>query len=235
MTAKEWLQRTLPERIEGMSEYYRHNRPRARCADGFTVSIQANTDGHYCQPRDTNYDGTPWAVELGYPSEADDRLMEYAEDKDRPTNTVYGYVPLDVVEAVVADHGGIVEAMSNGMALSKEIEWIAGQLGPPKPAPGTVVWWRFFYEDESEADDEWHIGIIAEGPNTIHTKGFSVSFDEIEWKPATILQPGQVPVDVPDVDEWPGEFDAIVWDFGSSEEDDYINLITRSEAQEMLR
>ena len=33
--------------------------------------------------------------------------MPYIEDETRPTETVYGYVPTDVVVAVVAKHGGV--------------------------------------------------------------------------------------------------------------------------------
>jgi hypothetical protein len=108
MTAKEWLEKTLPAPVEGYSRMYRHNRPRAMCADGWSVSIQGNTDGHYCRPRDTHYDGVPWEVELGYPSEAEELLLNYAEDKERLTDTVYAYVPIDVLEDVVAKHGGII-------------------------------------------------------------------------------------------------------------------------------
>lgn len=35
--------------------------------------------------------------------------MQYAEDEDRPTATVYGYVPVSVVEALIDKHGGIKE------------------------------------------------------------------------------------------------------------------------------
>lgn len=74
------------------------------CADGFCMSVQAS-EGHYCRPRD-NF-GPYSAVEVGYPSEAVPELMEYAEDADNPTSTVYGYVPVEVVEAVLTAHGGI--------------------------------------------------------------------------------------------------------------------------------
>jgi len=108
MTAKEWLEKTLPEPIEGISRLYRGNRPYAECADGWSVSIQGNTDGHYCQPRNTEYSGVPWEVELGYPSAEEPELIEYAEDKDRPTDTVYAYVPIYVLEDIVERHGGII-------------------------------------------------------------------------------------------------------------------------------
>jgi len=74
------------------------------CADGFTVSVQASTS-HYCTPRDN--DGPYSEVELGYPSEPVEAWMEYAEHSDRPTMTVYGYVPIEVVEVVLEYHGGV--------------------------------------------------------------------------------------------------------------------------------
>ena len=36
------------------------------------------------------------------------RLLEWADDKDRPTGTVYGYVPADRISLVCVKHGGIV-------------------------------------------------------------------------------------------------------------------------------
>lgn len=78
-------------------------RPHFICPDGFTVSIQASR-GHYCSPRES---GLPayHSVELGFPSEAVEAWLPYAEEADRPTDTVYGYVPLDVVAGVLTDHG----------------------------------------------------------------------------------------------------------------------------------
>lgn len=75
------------------------------CADGFSVSVQAN-EGAYCEPRE---DEGPWIeVECGYPSEEEPLLMKYAENKNRPTDTVYGWVPVGVVLRVVKNHGGMV-------------------------------------------------------------------------------------------------------------------------------
>ena len=48
-------------------------------------------------------------VEVGFPSDAEPLLMEYCEDKRDPTNTVYAYVPTQVVTNVIAKHGGMVE------------------------------------------------------------------------------------------------------------------------------
>ena len=76
------------------------------CADGFNMSVQAHA-GAYCLPRMT---GAPVyrEVEVGFPSKREDLLMEWAEDSDRPTDTVYAYVPVGVVTTVIAKHGGMV-------------------------------------------------------------------------------------------------------------------------------
>ena len=68
------------------------------------MSVQAS-EGHYCRPR--NNFGPYSMVEVGYPSEAVPELMEYAESPQTPTGTVYGYVPVEVVDVVIAAHGGI--------------------------------------------------------------------------------------------------------------------------------
>jgi hypothetical protein len=36
--------------------------------------------------------------------------MPYVDDDSKPLNTVYGYVPIDIVEEIVARHGGIDHA-----------------------------------------------------------------------------------------------------------------------------
>lgn len=79
--------------------------PQMVCADGFEMSVQAGRT-HYCDPR---YDGEREydSFEVGYPSEQDDLLTPYAEDRRRLTETVYGYVPADVIDAVIVKHGGL--------------------------------------------------------------------------------------------------------------------------------
>lgn len=77
--------------------------PRIVCKDGFSLSVQA-THGAYCQPRDNQ---GPWyEVEVGFPSAAPDLLMSYAEQPEKPTDTVYGYVPIELVEQLIEQHGG---------------------------------------------------------------------------------------------------------------------------------
>ena len=82
-------------------------RPRVVCKDGFTISIQASF-AHYSNPRLT-IPGHYKEVELGYPTEAEPLLADYAEDSDDLTHTVYGFVPVELVDKVLAKHGGIVD------------------------------------------------------------------------------------------------------------------------------
>ena len=76
------------------------------CADGFSMSVQAHAAA-YCLPRMT---GAPVyrEVEVGFPSMAESMLLEWAEEAHRPTDTVYGWVPVRVVTNVIAKHGGMV-------------------------------------------------------------------------------------------------------------------------------
>jgi hypothetical protein len=130
-----WLKETIDiEDFLGMSICYQKVRPRIICQDGYSVSVQAS-EHMYCEPRYTqwqNEDGwnvingnnwlssdtpsnfetdhfTPYeSVELGFPSEADDLIYEYAEGNDY-TSTVYGYVPVKIVEQLIEKHGGFKE------------------------------------------------------------------------------------------------------------------------------
>ena len=79
--------------------------PLIECEDGVTLSVQAR-DTSYCSPR-SNYG--PWdAVEIGFPSiRPSDAIMEYCESPDNPTETVYGYVPIELVCDFINEHGGI--------------------------------------------------------------------------------------------------------------------------------
>jgi hypothetical protein len=47
-------------------------------------------------------------VELGYPSQPDELIAKWAEDKTRPTETIYPWVAVDVVRDLIAKHGGAV-------------------------------------------------------------------------------------------------------------------------------
>lgn len=90
-------------------EGFRFFNRRVVCADGYSISIQAN-NGAYCHPRKDIEDVARYdSFELGFPSEIDKSILEYAEDEDNPLDTVYSYVPRDVVERLIEDHGGIKE------------------------------------------------------------------------------------------------------------------------------
>ena len=84
--------------------------PRLQCQDGFTISVQASS-GHYCSPRCYLKNGNYAQWEAGYPSEAEELLAPYAESEVL-TDTVYGYVPTEVINAVLSKHGGVVGPQS---------------------------------------------------------------------------------------------------------------------------
>lgn len=90
---------------------------RITCADGFSLSVQA-THGAYCQPRQNI---GPWyEVEVGFPSDVPHEIMEYAEQPEIPTGTVYAYVPIEHVAALIEAHGGPNQKTLNAMQKAKE-------------------------------------------------------------------------------------------------------------------
>ena len=106
-------------------------RPYIVCADGFGVSVQAS-NCHYCEPRISQFPNTEFipyeTVELGFPSAADEDLLLYQESNEEdPLESVYGFVPVEVVDKVLEKHGGI------DISLTKEC----------------------FYDGERDASDPW--------------------------------------------------------------------------------
>lgn len=74
-------------------------------ADGVTLSVQGHC-GAYSQPRDDfaeNYS----SVECGFPSAVIEELLPYQDGNGDPLSSVYGYVPIDVVETIIKKHGGL--------------------------------------------------------------------------------------------------------------------------------
>ena len=106
MTVKDWLAKPIK-----INDYYngtfeiQANRPRLYCNDGYSISVQAS-EFHYCSPRLNGLQDYK-SVELGYPSAEDELINEYAENALNYTDTVYGYVPIEVVEKLIEKHGGI--------------------------------------------------------------------------------------------------------------------------------
>lgn len=111
MTINEFLQKY--RRVEhGMNV----TRPRVLCTDGFTVSVQAGY-GIYSTP---NCDADAYThVEIGYPSQKEAALLGYAENRIWPTDTVYAYVPAELVDKVLDAHGGITGADFSNDGLGK--------------------------------------------------------------------------------------------------------------------
>lgn len=78
--------------------------PRVILNNGKSLSIQAS-EYHYCRPRrlcDHYYE-----VEVCFPDEVIQSLLRYAEDVDNPTDTVYPYVPIELVDEYITSCGGI--------------------------------------------------------------------------------------------------------------------------------
>ena len=98
-------------------------------ANGVSLSIQASED-HYCTPRETLPYSQYIEFEVGFPSEEIEALMPYCDDSDNPTDTVYGYVPLEVLDAYIASVGGVTGYVVNIPLAKSE----SGDLiGLPKP------------------------------------------------------------------------------------------------------
>jgi hypothetical protein len=108
MNLNEYLMRCRDEKGLGLPDHEGYKStfplaPRIVCRDGFSLSVQA-THGAYCSPRRNL---GPWyEVEVGFPSAQPEIIMDYAEQPEIPTQTVYGYVPIEAVEELIALHGG---------------------------------------------------------------------------------------------------------------------------------
>ncbi len=110
MTVNEFLHKT---RQHGMPDSF--PRPWAECKDGFVMSVQA---GKYWYSLPGTNDAAEYkAVEVGYPTMEEDLLIPYAENPGKPRDTVYGFVPVDIVDKVLEKHGGIVKI--GGMEVEK--------------------------------------------------------------------------------------------------------------------
>tara|TARA_Y100000593_G_scaffold94784_1_gene195982 strand:+ start:1217 stop:1594 length:378 start_codon:yes stop_codon:yes gene_type:complete len=113
-------------RLTDLSESPQPTRAAIICKDGFTMSVQAS-NYHYCTPKINDAKGY-LEVEIGYPSKREPLIDEYAEgfglwiedgDKDYEfTNTVYPYVPAEVVIEVIMKHGGMVGGNLPNLDLS---------------------------------------------------------------------------------------------------------------------
>lgn len=100
-----------PRRKDSHSSFGEHleHVGQVKCESGLTMSVQASAY-HYCLPRESE---GPWThVEVGFPSERVEEIMEWMEDwgGTQPTEAVYGYVPIEAVAQAIANHGGFAKA-----------------------------------------------------------------------------------------------------------------------------
>ena len=100
--------------------------PYVICKDDFTFSAQAS-ESHYSKPKGLadEYE----EIEIGFPSYNDPIIAKYREDygcEETFSSAVYGYVPVGVVDKLIAVHGGIDEqAVQDQIADLKENKEIA--------------------------------------------------------------------------------------------------------------
>ena len=86
--------------------------PNIVCSDGFEMSVQV---GYHLYSEPKKVAKRYSAVEIGFPSEHEPLIEEYAETSYKEdgeditdyTDTVYPYVPVKIVNKVLKKHGGI--------------------------------------------------------------------------------------------------------------------------------
>ena len=107
---------------------------------------------------------------------------------------------------------------------------LADTLDPPKPKPGTVVWWR-------KPGEEWALGVaLPYGVTPVNALTACWNYsDGIEYRPARILADDEVAVKVPPVEEWTPNATAIgiYMSYGDSGVVKLREVITRKEAERM--
>ena len=91
------------------------------CKDKFSMSVQAS-ELHYCTPKENGNTMTYTSVEVGFPTEKEELLMDYADDRDEPTGTVYPYVPAQLILDVIDKHGGMLSGEIPSLDLTEHKE-----------------------------------------------------------------------------------------------------------------
>lgn len=121
----------------------------------------------------------------------------------------------------------IAAVLRRGQA--EEQRKLADELDPPRPEPGTVVWWRY------KEGTYWWLAEIAKDGKGLRWPSRTIPFEEIEWKPVRILAPDEVAVKVPPVSEWPplSVGLALMYYPDNGHHEGYKRLITRAEAERM--
>ena len=117
MKINEFIQRNLRVTNHSSDPLMKHmltstRLPKIVCSDGFEMSVQVGSS-LYSTPKKVAKRYS--AVEIGFPSEHEPLIEEYAEtfykddgeDVTDYTDTVYPYVPVKIVDKVLKKHGGI--------------------------------------------------------------------------------------------------------------------------------
>ena len=130
MKINEFIQRNLKVKVLSEDPLLKHMTTSSRlphivCVDGFTMSVQVGYS-LYSKPKKVAKRYSE--VEIGYPSEHEPLLEEWAETifEDGSidyTNTVYPYVPVKIVDKVLKKHGGIdlTETLRRSEGLPEEV------------------------------------------------------------------------------------------------------------------
>ena len=104
---------------------------------------------------------------------------------------------------------------------------VADELDPPRPEPGTVVWWT---DDEGLGDPV--LGQIdAYGHIELFGTTDTVIARDVKWWPACIAGPMQEIVGIPPVKDWPEDSETLITLFeGEKRAHRHRDVITRAEA-----
>jgi len=99
----EYLQR-MEELIEYQGFVSTTILPSIETNNGLEIAIQAG-ELFCCSPRD-NYG--PWElVEINYINRRIEKLTAYADDAENIEDTIYRWVPVDLIDEIVEENGGI--------------------------------------------------------------------------------------------------------------------------------
>tara|TARA_R110001592_G_scaffold153282_8_gene381616 strand:- start:6534 stop:6953 length:420 start_codon:yes stop_codon:yes gene_type:complete len=93
------------------------------CTDGFHVSVQMSKY-NYNWPRLSGLPASQYeSAELGFPNRPDNLITEYADNPELLTDTVYGYVPMSVIQELLLKHGGLNQAETIRLTkIKKQLE-----------------------------------------------------------------------------------------------------------------
>lgn len=100
-----WLVESFENSEREVFHGHTYYTPRERliCRDGFSLSIQGGRHAYSC-PRE---DGVVFSeMEIGFPSGEEILLSDYREGDRLDLDSVFPYVPVEVIIEVIKKHGG---------------------------------------------------------------------------------------------------------------------------------